>query len=78
MKIQRYPFREKKGIILDIILREKVLFLPLLINKSVPFLDKNKLIRYLCFFKKVPTGTYKSPDETHFIDGLLMLIALRL
>ena len=65
----RYPFGEKKGIILGIILGKKVSFLLLFVTKNVPFLDKNGLKRYLYFFKMVPTGTYKSPDETLYIPS---------
>ena len=67
LRQKRYHFRYhfENGIILGIILGKKVSFLPLFGNKNVPFLEKNELKRYLYFFKKVPTGTYKSPDETH-------------
>ena len=74
LRQKRYHFRYhfgKKGIILGIILGKKVSFLPLFVNKNVPFLEKNELKRYLYFFKKVPTGTYKSPKETHYIEYIL-------
>ena len=72
------PFLREKGINLGIILGIKVSFLAFFVDKNVPFLDKKELKRYLYFYQKVPTRAYKSPDETHFIDKLLMLLALRL
>ena len=54
---KRYYFRYHLG--------QKGIIFTAFVNKNVPFLNKNGLKRYLYFFKKVPTGTYKSPDETH-------------
>ena len=77
LKPQRSLFWEKKGINIGIILGKKVSFCAFFVNKNVPFLDKNEMKRYLYFFKKVPTRTYKCADKTQVYTWYIIYINFR-